>query len=408
MSSLGRRSADFGFLLVAVLAAASSGCHVCEDHEGAQVIFDLAEFNYKNLKFDQAKILYGKALEKCEGREDVLIGLANACREFGNDEYRAAADMASQNKIGEAKRIFQEAGENHSMAHQIFQTLLKKDAGDMRCHYGLGLLFYQRATSMLPFPYPVEDKVNRQKDRDTAIVEFKLVLGKVDQAWQAHRYLGLALFAAGRMDEGRYHLMKFHDSQQLLYEKIITWPGTLDEEKARKEKALAQVDKEISSIREVLGEYFMVIGRERDRLAARKDRTPEEEQNLAKHSRESLELENIIRSFRPTNLGPVEVEVRQRCKDYIETFNRGVIAEIMTFIDPPSGQEAAVQKLIQDKVGKGTQYCRTRYRTIVVSGNSATVGLVCEVVTSRGSKPDTEATFRWKLVGGQWKVADQP
>jgi hypothetical protein len=59
-------------------------------------------------------------------------------------------------------------------------------------------------------------------------------------------------------------------------------------------------------------------------------------------------------------------------------------------------------------VDAGTQYRKPQYRTIVVSGDTASVGLVCEVVNRKGTRADAEVTMHWRLIGGQWKVADLP
>jgi tetratricopeptide (TPR) repeat protein len=401
-------------LRTALLAAAASfamlsaGCHTCEDHEQSTAALEMAKFNYENGKYDHAKTLYSRCVEKCSDNQEGWLGLANACRETGNNQFKGAADLAGQGKIGDSKRLFKEAVDNHAMSYELFQRRLRNDPDDMAAHYGLGLLYYQRATNVLPFPFPMDDTVNRRKERDLAITEFSVIVRKAPQAWQAHRYLGLALFSAGRMDEGRPHLKRFHDAQQSLYERVLGWPGSSDDEKKRKETALQAVNKEIEDIRDVLGEYFMMVNRDYDRLKAKRERTPEEEAQMAKYKSESLQLENIIKGFHLTNLGPVEQELRRRCDDYFTVFNRGQVAEIMSFSAPKAGDEAAFQRAVQDKVQDGTQFRKPQYRTIVVSGDTASVGLVCEVVNRKGTRPDAEVTMHWRLVAGQWKVADLP
>lgn len=392
----------------ASIAMLAAGCHTCEDHDASASAFELAEFNYKNGKYDHAKTLYSRCVEKCSDNEQGWLGLANASREAGNNQFKAAADLAGQGKIVDSKRVFKEAVDNHAISYEILQRRLRNDPNDSAAHYGLGLLYYQRSTSVLPFPFPLDDTTNRQKERDLAITEFARIVKKSPDAWQAHRYLGLSLFAAGRMDEGRAHLKRFHDAQQGLYEMVLRWPSATDDEKTRKENALQTVNKEIEDIRDVLGEYFMMVNREYDRLKAKRERTADEETQLAKYKSESLQLENIIKGFHLTNLGPVEQELRRRCDDYLTVFNRGQVAEIMSFAAPKQGEEAAFQRAIQDRVEQGMKFRKAQYRTIVVSGDTASVGLVCEVVNKKGTRPDAEVTMHWRLVGGQWKVADLP
>jgi tetratricopeptide (TPR) repeat protein len=404
---MSRRSAVLGAAAVA-LAALIGGCHTCEDHEGSERTLGLAKFNYDNGKYDQARILYTRCVDLCEDNVEGWMGLANACRETGNSDFKSAVDMAAQGKIQESKRIFKTGAESHALSYQILQRRIKESPQDMAPHYALGLLYYQRATSVLPFPFPVEDTVNRQKERDLAIEEFRLIVSKAPRAWEAHRYLGLALFAAERMDEGRLHLKIYHDAQQGLYEVVLQWPGATDEEKNRKESALQSVNKEIEEIRDVLGEYFMLVQHNLDRFKAKRDRTPEDEAKMAKLNTESLMLERTIKSFHLTRLGPVELELRRRCDDYLSAFNRGEVAEIMSFVGPRQGEEASVQRAVQDRVRLGTKFRKAQYRAIVVSGDTASVGLVCEVVNKEGTRPDFELTMHWRLVGGQWKVADLP
>jgi tetratricopeptide (TPR) repeat protein len=370
--------------------------------------YELAKFNYDSKKYDQAKNLYSRAVEKCSANEEGWLGLANAAREYGNLQYQSAAELAGQGKIPDSKRVFKEATDNHILSYEIFQRKIKERPEDMAPHYGLGIFYWQRATSPVPFPFPLDDSKRRQNERDLAIKEFELVLSKAPRAWQAHRYLGLALFAADRMDEGRQHLKIFHDAQQALYERILQWPGASDEEKHRKEISLAMVSKELDDIRDVLGEYFMTATREFDQLRLKRERTPQEEVRMAKLKSESLQLENTIKSFHITNLGPVEQEVRRRCDAYLGAFNGGQVPEIMTFLTFKQGEDAVVQKAVQDRVDQGTRFRKPQYRTIVVSGDTASVALVCEVSSSKGTRPDAELTMHWRLVGGQWKVSELP
>lgn len=399
---------------LAALAAAASiaglaaGCHTCEDHEGSKTSYELAQFNYDNGSFDQAKILFTRCVEQCPAHEEGWIGLANACRETGNNQFKSAADLAGQGKVQDSKRLFKEAVANHALAYQIFQQRLKDNPEDIAPHYGLGMLYYQRSTSILPFPFPIDDVSSRQKERDLAISEFELILAKAPRAWQIHRYLGLALFAAGRLDEGHPHLNRFHDAQQALYERILQWPGYTEDEKKRKETALQSVNRDIEDIRDVLGEYFMTVQHDIDRIKARRERTPADEVKLARLNTESLLLEKSIKGFHLTNLNSAELELRAVCDAYLSVFNTGKVSDIMSFVATRQGEEAAVQRAVQDRVEQGTKYSKMQYRTIVVSGQTASVAIVCDVTSKSGLRPDAELTMHWRLVAGKWKVAELP
>ena len=404
---MSRHTTVLGAAAVA-LAALVGGCHTCADHDGSQVSFDLAKTAYDGGNYFQARQIYQLCVERCADHELGWLGLANASRECGNALFKNATEMAAQGKIQESKRIFKEAVDNHNAAYEIFQTRLKAKPDDLAPQYGLGMLYYQRATSPLPFPFPLDDKDNRQRERDMAIEKFQLVISKHPDAWQAYRYLGLSLFAAGRMDEGRPYLNKFHDAQQAVYENILMRTASSEDDKQRKELALRTANKEIEDIRDVLGEYFMNLQQDIDRLKAKRGRTPEDEARLAKYHTESLQLERTIKGFHLTRLGPVEQELRRRCDDYLAVFNRGQVAEIMGFVALKEGEEAAVQRSVQARVSAGTKYRKPHYRTITVSGDKASIGLVCEVTSDKGVRPDAEVTMHWRLVGGQWKVSDLP
>jgi hypothetical protein len=80
----------------------------------------------------------------------------------------------------------------------------------------------------------------------------------------------------------------------------------------------------------------------------------------------------------------------------------------MSFTAPKAGEEATFQRAVQDRVDQGTKFRKPQYRTIVVSGDTASIALVCDVLSKKGNRSDAELTMHWKLVGGQWKVADLP
>jgi tetratricopeptide (TPR) repeat protein len=398
-----------GAAVLAALVAVLAGCGNCPNKGKSQQTMDLGQQFFNAGRYDQAKIMFSSSVEQCPDNEDSWLGLANASREYGNTQFKKAADLAAEGKGSEVKRVYKDAAESHTLAYDIFHRKIVDFPDDMAPHYGLALLHYQRATSILPFPFPLDDKQNRQGERDLAIREFKLVIDHSPGVVQAYRYLGLALFAAGRFEEGRPNLKHFHDAQQMLYERVLTWPGSTDDEKSRKENALGKVNREIEEIRDVLGEYFMYAQREFDRLKAKKERTPEEDATMAKHFRETLELEKTIKSFHLTNLSPAEMEVRRRCEDLLSAFNRGAqVTEIMSFVAPRPGDEAAFQQLVKDRLDQGTKFKNTQYRTIVVSGDTASVALVSEVTNNKGVRPDAELTMHWRLVAGQWKVAELP
>lgn len=395
------------FIAAAVLGTA--GCHSGHDETAAANSFGIAELNYEHRKYDQAKIMYDRTLEACPDHAQAKIGLGNACREFGNILYRNAADLIAQGRNNEAKKLFDDAGVNHLMAFVTFKALMDEDADTAaQAHYGLGLLHYQRATSSGNYPFPQDDRLNRQQERDKAIAELKWVSDNVPGLFVAHRYLGLAYFAAGLFGEGRVHLKTYHDKQQMVYEQVARSPGSSEPEKKKKDGQLRMVEREIQDVREILGEYFMSLQRQRDKMELKKDRTPEELQTLARLARESLEMESYLKSFKLVSMGEGELELRQRCQNFIDVFNKGLVVEILSFMAYSPGEEAQLRRTIEERLAKGVKYRKVQYRTLVIEGLNATVGITCDQVTEKGTRPGVEFSLRWRMLGGQWRVAEVP
>jgi tetratricopeptide (TPR) repeat protein len=398
-------------VLVPALAvfAFLQGCHQCLDNPRVRISFEFAKKQYDLSRFDEAKKLYSITLEECPDFYEGMLGLANACREYGSQLFTAVNELVTQRKPDQAQKLHQTAKENHAHAFAWFQKTMELNSRDERPHYGLGLLYYQRATSPVPYPYGTGDK-GRQKERDLAIREFETCLEKVPSSYQAHRYLALALFAAGKSDEARQHLVTYHDFVQRTYDYIFAaWPSSAEEDKKRKEEALRTLEKEVSEVREVLSVYRDDLERRKKELEDRREGLkPEERQELARLTRELLEMEDILRSFSSGGGGPVEQALRGRCLDYLKCFNRQSLPECLFFLSSKPEEEAALRRKLQESMGQGTRYENFRFKSVVVSGDQGSVGITCDVVSRGGSKPGTELTFRWKMVAGLWRLVEVP
>jgi tetratricopeptide (TPR) repeat protein len=385
----------------------------CERHVQAQESKVLAKVAYDGGHFDQAKELYSNCVEWCTENYDARIGLANASRALGNQLYRDADVSAQQGKVQQAQKIFKQANENHVLADRLFRTALKERPDDLEPHYGLGLLWYERSTSPISAPWKPDDRENRQRERDESIKEFSIVLDRVPGSFQSHRYRGLARLAADLVEEGAADLRAYHNSRQDLYNKIVsTWSSGSDEEKRRKDIALRSVEKEIDDVREVLVlEQVEMVDRSRN-LRKREPKDPAEAQKITQEiahlSAVQLILEDIIKRFGLTKMGEIEQVVVKRCREYLESFNRGKLDEILPFLGARKGEEKQLRDSVTSKVDRGMQFKKVIFRTAAVSGESASIGFVCDLVTSQGSKPESEVTIRWRVVGGQWLVSDHP
>jgi tetratricopeptide (TPR) repeat protein len=392
---------------VAVLGVLSApGCHSCPAHEKAEAQFGLAEFNYQNQQFDQAKRIYMNALENCPELDAAMLGLGNACREYGTDLYRLAQDHFDQNKREAAEKTFQEANQNHGQAERCFRTLLEKDPEDLKPQYGLALLWYQRAASPWSVPYPPGDR-RRAEERGRAIDLFSKLVKSAPDLFQAHRYLGLLYFEAGQMDEGRRELKIYHDYQQRWHNVVMGWPQQTPQQKTSKESALRQIEREIEQCREVLLGFYEAVKKERARLEKKPSRTLEEEKSLGVYAQEMLRLEAIVKAFVVTRIGPAELEVWQRCQLYFSSVNRGILQDALGFAFVKQGEDSLVRQKVAERLERGVRYERLSHRSIQIEGDTSTVALVCDRIARKGASPESiELTLRFKLQGGQWMVAD--
>lgn len=395
---------------VAIGALASCGHEdFCETHPKAQLARLNARSAYDGGNYSLAKTLYMNAVEWCEDNYEPRIGLAHTCRVYGNELFQAADQLARQGRMDQAGKKFAEAKENHVLADRLFRTAMTEREDDLDPHYGIGLLWYEECTSPIAAPYAPNDAENRPRVRDEAIKEFSIVLAKQPDSSQARRYRGLTLLAADRVEEGAQDLKVYHDSRQDLYNKIVaSWPGLTTEEKKRKDVALRAVEKEIDDVREVIVlEHGEMLTRAQS-LRKKEAPTPKETQEIAHLSSQQILLEGMIKSWSLTKMGEIEQAVVKRCREYLVTFERGKLADVLSFLAPRKGEEARLRQAITAKVEQGTKFRKVNIRSATVLGETATVGFACEIVTEKGGPVGAEVTLRWRLMGGQWLVSDHP
>lgn len=399
---------------IAPLAAAAAillgGCHDCTQDRDVINGIELARLNYDSKKFEFAAQLYIGVLERCGDHQEARRGLANAWREHGNEVFRAADQLQETRRPDDAVKKAQEANQFHSDSERLLRSMLQENPKDMMPHYDIGLLWWQRASSPVDFPYARTDKDRRRRDRDTAIGEFKLVVQKVPQAYDAHRYLALALFAADKPEEARDHLQAYHESRQKLYNHILAWPTPNEESRERKKKGLEHVEKEIEEVRGVLMVYHDEVQKVHDRLLSKGKETlnEEERRQLAIHTRELLVLENMIRDFIVINLGPEELALRQRCREYLDAVNKGMASDVAAFVAVKDGEQARVERAIREMLEAGTRYKKINYRSIVVSGETGSVAFECDLVTKKDTRPRADVSLRWRMTAGQWLLVETP
>jgi tetratricopeptide (TPR) repeat protein len=399
----------YRLVLAAVLAAgAAAGCQNCPDYDKAVLAVSNGKAAYNSGRFEQAKLLFNTALEFCPDHYEALVGLGNACREYGSALYAGVDTLAKQGKLDAARKVFEDGNQNHQQSDQLFRSALVQEPDDLQPVYGLALLYYQRASSPVGYPFPLEDQNSRRLAGEKAVEGFLKCIRQEPNLAQARRYLGLAFFALGRFQEGRDHLMKYHDLQQEIFNRLLGIPAQSEQEKERKRAALAQVENDIDSIRQIFIAYDEELQKARETLLRQPTRTPEEEKRLREIATEQLHLQAMIRTFQMVDLGAAELEVRDRCSAYFETLNAGKFEYLETFLGALPGQEAALAAALRRKVADETRYSKVRWRTITVAGDQATVGCLADVSSRRGTQADREVTVRFRRVAGIWRVSDHP
>jgi len=399
------------FALAAAALALASCSHEdnCDNHPKALLARANAQAAYDGGNYGLAKTLYMNAVEWCEENYEARIGLAHTSRSYGNELFQAADQMARQGKLELARKKFNEAKENHVLADQLFHGAITERPEDVDPHFGLGLLWYEECTSPISAPFAPGDSENRPKMRDDSIKEFSIVIARQPGSSQAHKYRGLAYLAADRVEEGAHDLKVYHDSRQDLYNKIVgSWPGLTTDEKKRKDTALRSVEKEIDDAREVIVLEHSELMSRAQKLQKKEPPSGTEVQEIAHLTRQQLILEGMIKSWGLTKLGEVEQGVIKRCREYLETFNRGKLNDVLSFLGPRKGEEARLRQAVTTKVERGTKFRKVNFRSATVAGETAAVVFACEITADQGAPAESEVTLRWRLVGGQWLVSDHP
>lgn len=241
--------------------AIAAGCASSETRRKAAEQFQMGRYWYENGKFLEAKGRFAEVLRLITDDPEAMLYYAHSSRELGNTQYAEAERLLMSGKKEQAERVNASATEDHNDAFRALQVLLREDPEEIRAMYALGVLYYDRATSLLHYPYRPSDAQNRGKERDQAIERFRAVLvGKEDMLY-ARRYLALLLSARGEpkdIGEAKPHLEYFLKVTRAERERIAQSPIPLrdpqvaQEAKKRKMEALDRLDRELQEMEDVL------------------------------------------------------------------------------------------------------------------------------------------------------------
>jgi tetratricopeptide (TPR) repeat protein len=407
MSDGGSRAAA---VVLGVLGALAAGCANCEDNPEVKFNLETAVSFYRAGKFADAVGRFEAALEQCSDSFNAWIGMGNACREYGNDLFRGVHDLVLQKRTENARQMFDDGILKHKDSATSFAKAMSLRRDSPEPHYGLGLLYFQRATSPIAYPFRLDDTKSREEELRRAVREFETVVGKIDSSLHAHRHLGLALFRLGRMDEGREHLSKYHDLLQAEYDRLFKGLRSgSDEQKKRREETLRTLEKDLEEVRSLILVFHDELQQERLKLMAREgSRSPEEDQRLARITRELLQLEHLAAAISASRLGPEERALKERCLQYLKSFNNGRYDECLSYLTAEPGKEEESRRKLADRIDREMKYKQFAFKGVSVIGEEGSVALACEIQSKEGSRPKQEVVFRWRRVGGQWFIWEQP
>ena len=238
------------------------------------------------------------------------------------------------------------------------------------------------------------------------------------------------MMAAGINDEARFHLKKYHDAIQTLYDYISqTWPANDIKDRAKRDEALTELQKDITDVRELVVIYKEDLVRQQKELIVMEAKlaageplkegeklTPEErlakgeemKRKSATLTRQKLAIESFIRTFVLTDLSPEEMDLRERCVAYFREFNSGHLIPAIEFLDPPAERRDALRQRLMGQMEKKIRFLRPKFKAFEISRAKGQVTFECEMVTPTGRHPNTRLRIGWRRVSGLWMISELP
>jgi hypothetical protein len=228
----------------------------------ASMITGNAEGGYNN---------YIRALNAWAGNTKARIGLADACRAFGNARFMRAQrwletvkGSADPDNVKHAEQMaqheFEEGMQLHRRAQILYGELLGKPPSReiyLKALHGLGRLHYDRISSPAT-PYSFADfgegRAHTEKairhDRDQAILRFREFINKAPSTGVTltYKYISTLLIARGRpadLNEAEDHLSSYEALQKIARKRA----KDIRDPKAQK-KAFDMIERELADIGE--------------------------------------------------------------------------------------------------------------------------------------------------------------
>lgn len=280
------------------------------------------EVHFGGGRFDNAVRAYARATELKPNHYQAFIGLGSSASEHSMALYGEADRLQAVGKVAPTEDALRRADEMTDIAQRSFTKALQLRPNDPVANYLLGVMFFKRATSPYAFPYPSNNEkaaLQRQKERDEAIRQFEIVLAREKVALdhpehmgkcvspQMHRYLAIAHLTRGDWERRDVERMREHLAFYLLWlqrnrEEIVKRSGgRSDEEKARRERDLQTIDRELLDVKELLRGWLENLRVYESEVRQGKEHPPipadRRDARLESLSRELLIVEAMVREF---------------------------------------------------------------------------------------------------------------
>lgn len=294
-----------------ILIVALAACGTPPERD-SKYLFDYALANdyYKAGKYEEAMRKYEDAIERHPKSYNAIVGLACADREYGLKKFEEAEDLHRAKKVDLAKKEFEKAVKVHSAAQMLLRKAIEMKPEEPLAYRELGVFYYKRATSPYSYPYRLDDVVNRQKERDLAIDNLRIVVKREPNLFFAQRYLGFALLARALPSEWseariclEFYLRGMNEGREHLR---LNAPKSTPEQREEVEKRLKKIDRELEEVCEVLLAHLRSLEEQRARALrcweAIKNENPEMEPAAKKVvdglTVEILAVEGLLRRYR--------------------------------------------------------------------------------------------------------------
>lgn len=202
--------------------------------------------NYQAGQFELALTQFSRIVEDDEDDYEAVIGLANACREVGNDRYLRATTLANAGRYDVAREAALEGHQMHTTSLGWFERAKLMRPNDARPIYGEGLLYYSRASGAYRL-FAQDEDAEIVACAEGAVQNFEQAAEKMADSAMTHRYLGLMLVVVARFEDAIPHLERYADALRERMQTITTWNAP-EEMRAERDREIQSMEDEMDDL----------------------------------------------------------------------------------------------------------------------------------------------------------------